>query len=429
MCKTCLHIYFIAICPPCAENDMLLFLINTKYYPKVSYPKVIFRIFVPNYRIMTAYQSPFQFGTLATEDNFIDRVEDSALLKQLLLSHINVMLISPRRWGKSSLVKKTMDELTKEDAQVKVCYIDAFCIGSEAEFYRTFASQVIACASSKIERWIEDAKKFLTGVVPQIVVNDQVTDFVAFDLKFIPQERDKMTILQLPELLAKEKGFRIIVCIDEFQQLANLPEYKDMEGKMRSVWQQQQLTSYCLYGSKRNMMLHIFNNSNSPFYRFGQVIFMKKIAKQHWIPFIQSSFEKTGKSISYDFADRICEVVSCHSWYLQQLCYFIWSFTATEVTEDVFSLGLKQVLNINTPMFQNDTENLSSTQIEMLKAICQGEQHFSSQAVKQLYNLGNPNTIVKNKKTLQNKDMIEKAKDNFVFVDPIYRLWFNEEYC
>ena len=57
-----------------------------------------------------------------------------------------------------------------------------------------------------------------------------------------------------------------------------------MEGKMRSVWQQQQLTSYCLYGSKRNMMLNIFNNSNSPFYRFGQVIFMQKIAKEHWIP-------------------------------------------------------------------------------------------------------------------------------------------------
>lgn len=322
-----------------------------------------------------------------------------------------------------------MDELAVDDKNVRVCYIDAFSIGSEAEFYRTFASGVIACASSKMDRWIDDAKKFLTGVIPQIVVNDQLTDFMAFDLKFVPQERDKMTILQLPELLAKEKGIKIIVCVDEFQQLANLPEYKDMEGKMRSVWQKQQHVSYCLYGSKRNMMLQIFNNSNSPFYRFGQVIFMNKIAKEHWVPFILSSFEKTGKSISCELAGRICDTVSCHSWYLQQLCYFIWSFTLTEVTEDVFSLGLKQVLNINTPMFQNDTETLSSTQIEMLKAIVDGEQHFSSQAVKDLYNLGNPNTIVKNKKALQNKDIIEKEKDSFVFVDPIYRLWFKGEYC
>lgn len=378
---------------------------------------------------MAKYLSPFQFGTLATNENFIDRQEDRALLKQLLSSHINVMLISPRRWGKSSLVKRAMSELADEDNNVRICYIDAFSIGSESEFYRTFASQVIACASSKMERWIEDAKKFLTGVIPQVVVSDQITDFMAFDLKYVPQERDKMAILQLPELLAKEKGIRIIVCIDEFQQLANLPEYKDMEGKMRSVWQQQQLTSYCLYGSKRNMMLNIFNNSNSPFYRFGQVIFMQKIAKEHWIPFILSSFAKTGKSISEEMAERICDAVVCHSWYLQQLCYFIWSFTVSEVTEDIYQLGLKQVLNINTPMFQNDTENLSSTQIEMLKAIANGEQHFSSQAVKQIYNLGNPNTIVKNRKTLQNKDIIEKQNDAFVFVDPIYRLWFKEEYC
>ena len=65
----------------------------------------------------------------------------------------------------------------------------------------------------------------------------------------------------------------------------------------------------------------------------------------------------------------------------------------------------------------------------MLKAIADGQQHFSSQAVGQIYRLGNPNTIAKNKKTLQNRDIIEKQKEEFVFVDPIYRLWFKEEYC
>lgn len=373
--------------------------------------------------------SPFQFGTLATNENFIDRVADRAMLKQLMESHINVMLISPRRWGKSSLVRKAMEELREDDPAVRVCYIDAFSIGTEAEFYRTFASHVIACASTQVERWVADAKKFLTGVVPQIVVGDQVTDFVAFDLKYVPQEQDKLTILQLPEALGRERGLKIMVCIDEFQQLANLPEYHDMEGKMRSVWQQQQTVTYCLYGSKRNMMLNIFNNANSPFYRFGQVIFLEKIAKAEWVPFIVGSFRKTGKQITEDMAGRICDAVECHSWYLQQLCFFIWSYTATEVTEEVYQIGLKQVLNINTPMFQNDTENLSATQIEMLRAIAAGEQHFSSQAAGRRFSLGNPNTIVKNKKALQNKDIIEQRGGEFVFVDPVYRLWFKGEYA
>ena len=373
-------------------------------------------------------ESPFQFGTLATKENFIDRNEDRAMLKQLLTSHINVMLISPRRWGKSSLVKRSMEELASERKDIRVCFIDAFSIGSEAEFYRTFASKVIECASTKFEKWAEDAKNLLNGVIPQLVIKDQVTDFMAFDIKFKPEEKDKLSILQLPETLAKQKGIRIIVCIDEFQQLSNLAEYKDMEGKMRSVWQQQELTTYCLYGSKRHMMMDIFNNSNNPFYRFGQVVFLDKITKDNWMPFIIEGFRKTNKHISEDYASKICDIVECHSWYLQQLSFFIWNQTEKDVTAEEFSYGVKQLININTPMFQSDINKLTPAQLELLRAIAAGETKFSSAEVNSKYNLGNPNTLAKNKRSLQEQDIIEKTKNNtFHFVDPIFKLWIKKE--
>ena len=372
--------------------------------------------------------APFQYGTLATKENFVDRVEDRAQLKSFLSSHINVMLISPRRWGKSSLVKVAMEELQNEAKDVRVCFIDAFSIGSEADFYRTFASQVIACTSTKLERRIQDANKFLTGVVPQLVIKDDVTNFMAFDVKFVPQEQDKMDILRLPETLAVAKNIRIVVCIDEFQQLANLPDYKKMEGKMRSAWQQQERVTYCLYGSKRHMMMDIFNNANSPFYRFGQILFLDKIAKSEWMPFIRESFEKTGKHISEGFASQVCDVVECHSWYLQQLCYFIWNATADEVDEQIFQYGLRQLINTNSPMFLSDTESLAPSQIEMLRAIKDGVQQLSSAETKNTYALGNPNTISKNKKVLRDKDIIEERKGKLWFVDPVYRLWFSQEY-
>jgi len=372
--------------------------------------------------------APFQYGTLATEEHFVDRVEDRAQLKNFLSSHINVMLVSPRRWGKSSLVKKAMDELQAEDKNVRVCFIDAFSIGSEAEFYRTFASQVIACASTKLERRIQDAKRFLTGVVPQLVIKDDVTNFMAFDVKFTPQEQDKMDILRLPETIAVAKKIQLIVCIDEFQQLASLPEYKNMEGKMRSAWQQQQHVTYCLYGSKRHMMMDIFNNANSPFYRFGQMVFLGKIAKTEWMSFIIDSFSKSGKSISSEYAERICDTVECHSWYLQQLCYFIWNATSEEVDAQSFDYGLQQLINTNSPMFQSDTESLASSQIEMLRAIKDDVQRLSSVEAKKAYSLGNPNTVSKNKKALINKDVIELRKGKLQFVDPVYKIWFSQEY-
>ena len=372
--------------------------------------------------------APFQYGTLATKENFVDRVEDRAQLKGFLASHINVMLILPRRWGKSSLVKVAMEELQNEDKDIRVCFIDAFSIGSEAEFYRTFASQVIACASTKLERRIQDAKKFLTGVVPQVVIKDDFTNFMAFDVKFVPQEQDKMDILRLPETLAVAKNIRMIVCIDEFQQLANLPGYKNMEGKMRSAWQQQQRVTYCLYGSKRHMMMDIFNNANSPFYRFGQMLFLNKIPKSEWMSFIIEAFEKTGKHISEAFASQVCDVVECHSWYIQQLCYFIWNATTKEVTEQTFQYGLRQLVNTNSPMFLSDTESLAPSQLEMLRAIKDGVQQLSSTEAKNAYALGNPNTISKNKKVLRDKDIIEDRKGKLSFVDPVYHLWFSHEY-
>lgn len=130
--------------------------------------------------------SPFQYGTIAQDENFIDRERERALLKQLLSSGINVMLISPRRWGKSSLVKKAMDELISEQKDVKVCYLDAFAINNEAEFYRTFASRVMSCAYSRLDKGLSSAKKLLSGIMPQLVFKDSVTEFLTIDVRFKP---------------------------------------------------------------------------------------------------------------------------------------------------------------------------------------------------------------------------------------------------
>lgn len=373
-------------------------------------------------------KSPFQYGTLVDKENFVNRVEERKQLKELLGSGINVMLISPRRWGKSSLVKVAMDELVQENKDIRVCYIDAFSIKTEAEFYQTFAKEVIATSASTLEKRLEDIKHFLKGISPSITLKSDSTDSMSFDLKFDLADRDIMEVLELPEKIAVAKGLRIVVCIDEYQQLAQLSGYKDMEGKMRSVWQKQHSVSYCFYGSKRHMMLDIFNNSSNPFYRFGQVFFLQKIKKEEWIPFIVNSFRKTGKSISEEQAGRLCDIVKCHSWYLQQLCYFVWSGTSDTVTDETIEVRTQQLIDTNMPMFMNDTENLTSAQTNMLRAVADGEYRFNSQPVVRKYELGNAQTITRNKRMLSEKDFIEKEGNRYVFSDPIFELWFKREY-
>ena len=374
-------------------------------------------------------KSPFQYGTLVDKESFVNRVEERKQLKELLGSGINVMLISPRRWGKSSLVKVAMDELTQEDKHIRVCFIDAFSIKTEAEFYRIFAREVISCAASTLEKRLEDVKQFLKAVSPSITLKSDPTDTLSFDLKLELEEKSVMEILELPEKIAAAKGIHLIVCIDEFQQLALLPGYKSMEGKMRSAWQKQQQVSYCFYGSKRHMMMDIFNNSSNPFYRFGQVLFLQKIKKEEWVPFIVNAFHRTNKEISEQQAEQLCDIVKCHSWYLQQLCYFIWSGTSEKVTDEIIEIRTRQLIDTNMPMFMNDTENLTAAQTAMLRAVADGEYRFNSIPVVRKYELGSAQTITRNKRMLTERDFIEKEGNKYVFSDPIFELWFRREYC
>ena len=372
--------------------------------------------------------SPFQYGTVVSKECFVNRVEERKQLKELLSSGINVMLISPRRWGKSSLVKVAMDELMHEDSKVRVCFIDAFSIKSEQEFYRTFAKEVISCAASTLEKKIEDIKHFLQGISPSVTLKSDLSNSLSLDLKFELEDRDVMEILELPEKIAKAKNVRLVICIDEFQQLAQLSGYKDLEGKMRSAWQKQHQVSYCFYGSKRHMMLDIFNKSSNPFYRFGQLLFLQKIKKEEWIPFIVNAFQKTDKSINEEQAERLCDIVKCHSWYLQQLCYFVWSGTTNEVTDEAIDRRVQQLIDTNMPMFMNDAEKLTAAQAAMLRAVADGEYRFNSAPVMKKYELGSAQTITRNKRVLAEKDFVEKQGNKFVFSDPIFELWFNKEY-
>ena len=373
-------------------------------------------------------ERPFVYGELAENENFVDRIEDRKQLLTFLQNGISVMLISPRRWGKSSLVRQTMKELQATDKTIRVCYIDAFSVTSVTEFLSTFASAVIEGTSSTIEKRLEDIKRFINVITPSITIKDDTLNSFSFDLKMRPIEQSIQEILRLPETIAKAKNIHIIVCIDEFQQLATLADWKSLEGKMRSEWQLQHNTTYCFYGSKRHMMMDIFGNANNPFYRFGQVLFLQKINKIYWIPYIIEGFAKTGKSISEQFAERICDTVQCHSWYVQQLSFFIWSATDSVVTEDIFREQLQMLIDTNAPMFIRDSESLTPSQIGMLAAISNGETKLNSKAVIERYTLGNQQTITRNKHRLRELDIVELQAERFIFVDAVYELWFRQQY-
>lgn len=371
---------------------------------------------------------PFVYGELAEDENFIDRVEDRKQLKTFLCNGVNVTLISPRRWGKSSLVKATMKEIEAEHNDTVACFIDAFRLNSETEFYNAFASAVVNSVASTFDKGMEVVRNYLKNFSARFKIKGSFIE-VEVDLRQKDSPANVEELLNLPQKLAQEKGIHIIVCIDEFQRLAEFPEWKSMEGMLRSVWQQQADVTYCLYGSKRHMLMDIFTNSNKPFYRFGQTLYLKKIEEKYWIEYIVSTFRKTGRDISEENAALMCTIMENHSWYMQQLGFFVWAATDNIATEEIIRQQLQAVLDTNMPVFEAETDNLAASQVSMLRAVAEGEQRLNSAEVVKKFNLGGPQTITRNKSVLARLDILEKQNGNLVFVDPLYKLWFKQTFC
>ncbi|MFA4851184.1 MAG: P-loop NTPase fold protein [Bacteroidales bacterium] len=372
--------------------------------------------------------SPFIYGTTVSNNSFTNRKSETAKLRSNLLSGINTMIISPRRWGKSSLVEKVIYDINKKNKEIKTVIIDLFSVSSEEEFLETFAREVIKSSSSKWQEWMSSGKDFFKILIPKLSLGvDPFTDFsLSFDWKELKKHSDE--VLALPETICKKKGIKIIVCLDEFQNLSSFNDYLNLEKKMRAAWQRQKFVTYCLYGSKRHMMADIFNNPSKPFYRFGDIMLLSKIECYDWVAFICKSFADSGKYISEDDAVNIPELMKNNSWYVQQLAHYTWNLTQKTAGKTEIEAALKELIYANTPFYQKSVETISLTQLNLLKAVVKGETQFTSTIVMQHYQLGTPRNVSKNKTLLVNNDLINEVNGLYEFVDPAFELWFKKQF-
>lgn len=370
--------------------------------------------------------SPFIYGVTVSEHAFANREKDIEKLTKNLLGGINTTVISPRRWGKSSLVEKVMLNIREKHPQIRIASTDLFTVGSIEEFLETFAREVIKATSSKWEEWVQNAKNGFSLLIPKIQIgNDPSNDFsIGFDWQEV--QKHSLEVLDLPETIAKQKKLKLVVCLDEFQNIANWQEYESFEKKMRACWQRHKHVTYCLYGSKRHMMADIFNNPSKPFYRFGDIIMLPKIVTNKWVDFIVKGFAETGKQISRENAQLIAEKMKNHSWYVQQLAHYTWNRAKKKASIDDVKEALRELIMANSPLYQREIEILSTTQVNLLKAIVHDETQFTSVKVMQQYHLGTPRNVSKNKAILTNNDIIEKTENGYEFLDPAFERWFRK---
>ncbi len=248
------------------------------------------------------------------------------------------------------------------------------------------------------------------------------------ELGWSTKKIDPLEIYQLPEVIAKKKNIKIVVCIDEFQNIAWLKDPVAVQKQMRSVWQNHQSTSYCLFGSKKSWLTEIFTSYSMPFYRFGDLMYLDKIAVSHWEKYITEQFAKTNKQISSELANQITSLVLLHPQYVQQLAQKVWICTDKEATKETLRQGVEELLNSMSIAYQRDVELLTATQLNFLRAYLEGVREFNSTETLSSYHLGASSNIVRIKKALEQKEIMDFFSKEPEFIDPVFALWLRRKF-
>lgn len=371
-------------------------------------------------------EKAFVYGMSVRGENFTDRTKETERLKLNFENGMNTILISPRRMGKTSLVKKAMSEVV--NPEVKTVYMDIYDCRSEYDFYNRFASVLLKETTSRSSQILDNIKKFLIRVSPKISFSPEPLSDVSLSLGITPKEYKPEELLNLPEIIAKEKGYHIVVCIDEFQQIGELPDSLTIQKRMRGVWQHQEHVSYCLFGSKKHLMTNLFQSKRMPFYQFGEMMYLDKIPTEDWVQFIIARFEKYGKQISPSLAEKICTTVDGYSSYVQQLAWNLLAETADTASEKDFGNAVDALLAQCSGLFIEQTKGLTAYQLNFIRALCAGlHSDFGSKSVTEQYSLGSKSNISRIKAALIERELIEERLDGVFLSDAVFKIWFNRE--
>lgn len=372
--------------------------------------------------------TPFIYGKLAIGENFTDREVEKMRLAQNFLSGTNTILISPRRWGKSSLVLKAASEVQNSDQNILIAFIDLFNIRNEEDFYKALAENVLRVTSSRMEEVVSSVKQFMKQWVPRISFSPDSQQEFSLTLNWNELKKQPDEILDLADNIAQSKKSKLVICIDEFQNIAFFEDPLAFQKKLRSHWQTHQSVSYCLYGSKRHMMMDVFTSPSMPFFKFGDLLFLSRIAINFWILFIRERFRSTGKAISESQAEKIATMAEGHPYYVQQLAQLVWLRTDKEVTSGIVDEAMDGLVLQMSLLFQGITENLTTPQVNFLRLLSDGETRHTTKANIEKYQLGSSAHVIRIKKSLIEKEIIDEQPGGVIILDPVYSNWLRNYY-
>ncbi|MCK4423936.1 MAG: ATP-binding protein, partial [Candidatus Omnitrophica bacterium] len=338
----------------------------------------------------------------------------------------NVIVFSPRRYGKTSLIKKVLSILEKE--KVLVFYIDLYAATTKRKFIDIYARAVARGTKGKIQTIVNNLKIILPALIPKIVVKGEGTPDFEFDYgrKVTNLSPILDDLYESVEKYAKTKKKKAVVVFDEFQEILNL-EDEDVERTMRSSIQGQKNTTYVFMGSKKHLIEKLFENANRPFYKSGRLFPLYKIGANKFSVFIKKKFSISNINLTQNIITQILDVSECHPYYTQMLCSVIWDrcLGKEKITKQDVIRASDELISREAQIYFNIWDNLPSKQKMFLESlVLEGSSsNIYSQDFCSKYELGTVSNLQKTVKMLIKKGLVEKENGSLIIADIFLKKW------
>ncbi len=376
-------------------------------------------------------ENPFTFGNLAYDEAFVDREDELQSLLGDLRSGQDVLLLAPRRYGKSSLALRAVQEAMREDILVATC--DLMRTPTKERFAAALAKTINDDLASPAGHVRDRAASLFRGlrVRPTIELDPDDGD-LSFSFRAGRASGDIddtiERLLELPGRIAAERGQRVALLFDEFQEVAALDPR--LPNLMRSVFQTQPEVAHVYLGSKRHAMHAIFNDRNEPFWRSTRQMELGRLPHQALEAHLRSRFAATERDADDETVSRILEVTDGHPYATQELAFFTWVHVPHGYPARVADVeaGLANVLSAEHNNLARLWDAATRNERLVLLALRNGPLNLYAEETRERAGLPAPTFVQRAVKSLVRDDVVEKAPDGrYRLSEPFLAEWLDRE--
>ena len=371
--------------------------------------------------------NPFRFGGLALDEAFADREAEVQELKFDVLNGQDVVIFAPRRYGKSSLVWKTMQQLGADGALV--AYVNLMTTASKEKLAEKLAATIYESIASPLERAKEHALRPFRGlrISPSVTISPEDGSYsFSFGFGHAPGDIDATLerLLELPAELGAGRDRPVGLILDEFQEIETIDPR--LPRIMRTVFEQQPEVARVYLGSKRHMMERIFNDENEPFWRSAKKVELGLIRPDDFRGFIGERFRQTRKDAGDEIVDEVLRRTKGHPYATQELCYFLWEETPFDevATEAELEAAIAALLRSEYAHFQLRWEEASLAQKLVLQALAREPGRPLANEYRLRHGLPAAATTQSALRSLADRELVAKQPDGtHAIAEPFFADW------